>query len=136
MNQATTRPLSDKTGQRLFCAQQHEPRPRLFRPVCKTKPMAWSERNPRVRSTRLFLRKSTGFLWPVRACEAVFSPEWGTTRTKPQKAEFGPTKARLKKSPDKSTGRGVKKEQDKGTVPWNGPSPFHSVRQSRALRAF
>lgn len=33
MNQATTRPLSDKTGQRLFCAQQHEPRLRLFRPV-------------------------------------------------------------------------------------------------------
>ena len=77
MNQAINRPLPGKPRQRLFCTQQHGPRPRLFRPVCKTKPMAWSVRNPRVRSARLFLRKSTGFLWPVRACGAVFSPRWG-----------------------------------------------------------
>ncbi len=123
MNQATTRPLSDKTGQRLFCAQQHEPRPRLFRPVCKTKPMAWSERNPRVRSTRLFLRKSTGFLWPVRACEAVFSPGWGNDPFQARKSQTRPRRARVEKVPDKGSGRGVKKEQVKGCGSVNRPTP-------------
>lgn len=99
MNQAINRPLSDKTGQRLFCAQQHEPRPRLFRPVCKTKPMAWSERNPRVRSTRLFLRKSSGFLWPVRACEAVFSPGWGNDPFQARKSQIRPHKGKVEKIP-------------------------------------
>ena len=136
MNQATTRPLSDKTGQRLFCAQQHEPRPRLFRPVCKTKPMAWSERNPRVRSTRLFLRKRTEFLWPVRACEAVFSPGWGNDPFQAHKSQTRPRRARVEKVPDKGSGRGVKKEQVKGCGSVNRPHPNHSARQSRSLRAF
>ena len=123
MNQATTRPLSDKTGQRLFFAQQHEPRPRLFCPVCKTKSMAWSERTPRVRSTRLFLRKSTGFLWPVRACEAVFSPGWGSDPHQAPKSRIRPHKGKVEKSPDKSTGRGVKKKQVKGCGSVNRPTP-------------
>lgn len=33
MNQAINRPLPGKPRQRLFCTQQHEPRPRLFCPV-------------------------------------------------------------------------------------------------------
>ena len=123
MNQATTRPLSDKTGQRLFCAQQHGPRPRLFRPVCKTKSMAWSERNPRVRSTRLFLRKSTGFLWLVRACEAVFSPGWGNDPFQAHKSQIWPHKGKVEKVPDKGSGRGVKKEQVKGCGSVNRPTP-------------
>ena len=123
MNQATTRPLSDKTGQRLFCAQQHRPRPRLFRPVCKTKPVAWSVRNPRVRSTRLFLRKSTEFLWPVRACEAVFSPGWGNDPFQARKSQIRPHKGKVEKVPDKGSGRGVKKEQVKGCGSVNRPTP-------------
>lgn len=99
MNQAINRPLPGKPRQRLFCAQQHEPRPRLFRPVCKTKPMAWSERNPRVRSTRLFLWKSTGFLWPVRACGAVFSPRWGNDPHQAPKSRIRPHKGKVEKIP-------------------------------------
>lgn len=123
MNQATTRPLSDKTGQRLFCAQQHEPRPRLFRPVCKTKPMAWSERNPRVRSTRLFLRKSTEFLWPVRACETGFSPGWETDPLQAPKARIRPCVGKVEKSPNIASKEGVKKKQVKGCGSVNRPTP-------------
>lgn len=93
------RPLSGKIGQRLFSTQQSDPRLHLFRPVCKTKPMAWSERNPRVRSTRLFLRKSTGFLWPVRACEAIFSPGWGNDPFQARKSQIRPHKGKVEKIP-------------------------------------
>lgn len=52
-----------------------------------------------------------------------------------QGPNLGPCQAGWKR-PKKGSRRGVKEEQEKGTVPRNGPSPFHSVRQSRALRAF
>lgn len=51
---------------------------------------------------------------PVRACEAVFSPEWGNDPHQAPKSRIRPHKGKVEKSPDKSTGRGVKKEQEKG----------------------
>ena len=72
----------------------------------------------------------------VRPVVAGFSPRWGNDPFQARKSQIRPRRARVEKVPDKGSGRGVKKEQDKGPVPWNGPSPFHSVRQSRALRAF
>ena len=97
-------PLSDKTGQRLFCTQQHGPGEPLLAPV-----------------------------WPG---EAVFSPRWENDPAQAPKSRIRPCVGKVVKSPNIASKGGVKKEQDKGTVPWNGPSPFHSVRQSRALRAF
>ena len=72
----------------------------------------------------------------VRPVVAGFSPRWGNDPPQAPKSRIRPCVGKVEKSPNIASKGGVKKEQDKGTVPWNGPSPFHSVRQSRALRAF
>ena len=66
----------------------------------------------------------------------VSHPGWGIDPLQAPKARIRPCVGKVEKSPNIASKEGVKKKQDKGAVPWNGPSPFHSVRQSRALRAF
>ena len=79
-----------------------------FGPVCKTKPVAWSAKNPRVRGTRLFLRKSAGFLRPVWPCMPFFTRGWGNDPTPTPKSQIWVPVGKVEKARIRASGE-VKK---------------------------
>ena len=91
-----------------------------FGPVCKTKPVAWSAKNPRVRGTRLFLRKSAGFLRPVWPCMPFFTRGWGNDPTPTPKSQIWVPVGKVEKARIRASGE-VKKVA--GQRVWVGKPP-------------